>query len=468
MKNKRIYFRADASASIGYGHFTRTLALADMLKNDFECIFYTVSPTEYQVGEMEKVCKYVALDAESPLDVFLDLLQGDEIVVLDNYFYTSDYQLKIKSKGCKLVCIDDLHDKHYYADVVINHGVSDISLFDVEPYTILCLGYAWALLRKPFLSEYRRVCNNSISNIVICFGGSDMNDFTGKTIQSLIHDNSIQSIKAIVGDAYQKKVKLSIDDRIEYFSRQSAEQMASLFRSADLVICSASSVCLEALACGAKVAAGWYVDNQKDFYLNLCNLKLIQGLGNLNKIEVISIYFNSFRLLNFNNDFSSIPGKYIKVFKQLTNNIYLREVNDADIDLLFEWANDTDVRANSFSYEPIKYENHVLWFNHCLKRCDVLIYILLYNDKPAGVVRLNVENTSAVISYSISKEFRCKGLGEEIIRLVEQKARTLSSLKELIAYVKPENIASRKIFYRGNYKEVFDKFDNRYKYTKLL
>lgn len=42
---KKIYFRADASAQIGYGHFIRTLAIADMLKSEFDCTFFTVSPT---------------------------------------------------------------------------------------------------------------------------------------------------------------------------------------------------------------------------------------------------------------------------------------------------------------------------------------------------------------------------------------------------------------------------------------
>ena len=37
---QKIYFRADASATIGYGHFIRTLALADMLKDDFDCTFF--------------------------------------------------------------------------------------------------------------------------------------------------------------------------------------------------------------------------------------------------------------------------------------------------------------------------------------------------------------------------------------------------------------------------------------------
>jgi len=38
---QKIYLRADASAAIGYGHFIRTLALADMLKDDFDCTFFT-------------------------------------------------------------------------------------------------------------------------------------------------------------------------------------------------------------------------------------------------------------------------------------------------------------------------------------------------------------------------------------------------------------------------------------------
>ena len=61
MTKRKIYFRADASATIGYGHFIRTLALVDMLKDDFDCIFFTTSPSAYQIEEMGKVCRYIAL-----------------------------------------------------------------------------------------------------------------------------------------------------------------------------------------------------------------------------------------------------------------------------------------------------------------------------------------------------------------------------------------------------------------------
>lgn len=178
---QKIYFRADASATIGYGHFIRTLALADMLKDDFDCTFFTCHPTSYQVSEMEKVCPFIPLQEETHSADFLSHLQGDEIVVLDNYFFTTDYQLAIKQKGCRLVCIDDMHDKHYVADVVINHGQTNPALLDVESYTRLCLGFDWALLRKPFLEAAKRksISSDRIEKVAVCFGGSDIHDITG-------------------------------------------------------------------------------------------------------------------------------------------------------------------------------------------------------------------------------------------------------------------------------------------------
>ena len=124
---RRIFFRADASPTIGYGHYIRSLALADMLKQDFDCTMFTQMPTDYQLREVQSVCsiRYLS-DTDAKFDEFLDKLHGDEIVVLDNYFFTTDYQRAIKSKGCKLVCIDDMHDKYFVADAIINSAPTQV------------------------------------------------------------------------------------------------------------------------------------------------------------------------------------------------------------------------------------------------------------------------------------------------------------------------------------------------------
>ena len=304
MANKcKIYFRADAGPEIGYGHYIRSLALADMLKQDFDCTMFTQTPTDYQLRECESVCPIVVLpNDDTKFDKFLEYLHGDEIVVLDNYFFTTDYQQAIKAKGCKLVCIDDMHDKHYVADVVINHGCDDPSLFDKEDYTRLCLGFEYALLRKPFLESHNDF-ERQKGLFVVCFGGSDPHNLTRKYVEHLIMSQGVSQVIAVVGDGYQYRDTLSNISNVEVRSCLSASEMANLFRNAEAVVCSASTTTYEALACGAKVYAGWYVDNQQDFYKHLCASKAIVPLGNLleceplidTKVNTVSVNYQASR-----------------------------------------------------------------------------------------------------------------------------------------------------------------------------
>ena len=98
MIRKKVYIRADADKQIGFGHFIRCLALADMLKEHFDCFFYTQQPSDYQIEEINKICTLKSLPSDDrKFQLFLDELSGSEIVVLDNYFFTSDYQKAISA-----------------------------------------------------------------------------------------------------------------------------------------------------------------------------------------------------------------------------------------------------------------------------------------------------------------------------------------------------------------------------------
>ena len=313
MKTK-VIFRADASPKIGYGHFIRSLALADMLKNDFDVRFTTVNPNAYQLEEMKHVCPHLALNRETHFEDFLALLKGDEIVVLDNYFFSTDYQIAIKSKGCRLVCIDDKHDKHYVADIVINHGINNPALFSIEPYTRLCIGLEWALLRKPF----REVISNNRpqkpnpENIVISFGGADPHCMTAKFINIVQSWSSVKKIDAIVGVNFSENISTVVPTY--YHKAVSAEKVKSLFMECDLAILSTSTICIEALACKTTIAAGYYVDNQMEFSDYLAKENLIIPLDNL--LDEVS--FDKSHAVSFNAiDYSNLKTKYIEIFNSL-------------------------------------------------------------------------------------------------------------------------------------------------------
>ena len=212
MTKRTIIFRADGGSSIGMGHFTRTLALAEMLNEHFNCIFSTRQPTEYQIAEIEKIChgRIDLAEDDAHFEQFLTHLKGKEIVVLDNYYFTTDYQKAIKAKGCKLVCIDDMHDKHYVADVVINHALSEKKYFSVENYTKLFLGLEYALIRKEFFTKYKE---SKIDNsILISIGGSDFNNLTQNILSFFISLKISPKYKlfVVVGNANQKAHEIEV------------------------------------------------------------------------------------------------------------------------------------------------------------------------------------------------------------------------------------------------------------------
>ncbi len=279
---RKIFFRADASGQIGFGHFIRTLALADMLKDDFECTFFTSEPTAYQIGELQKVCTHVSLSEKTKFEDFIDCLDGNEIVVLDNYFYSTDYQRSIKTKGCKLVCIDDIHDKHYVADIVINHALTDESLFDVESYTRLCLGYEYALLRAPFLKPVTNKKRNN--DIIVNFGGADPYGVTEHIVSMLVKLSLPYNIIVILGE----KNRISEENRkkVTILQNLSAEQMAMLFEQSAAGILSASTVCIEALSRNLPLMVGYHVDNQKEIYRVLEESDMVMPIGFLQETDI--------------------------------------------------------------------------------------------------------------------------------------------------------------------------------------
>ena len=151
MKTK-IYIRADGNSIIGLGHLVRCIALAKMLENNFEIIFVSIEIPENIIEEIEKNnIKISKINSNSGL---LKLLNGDEIVIIDQYDIALDFHDKIKKTGAKLVCIDDIHDKEFNADLIINHspGITTKN-YKAKSYTQFALGPDYVLLRPLFLNS---------------------------------------------------------------------------------------------------------------------------------------------------------------------------------------------------------------------------------------------------------------------------------------------------------------------------
>lgn len=120
-----------------------------------------------------------------------------------------------------------------------------------------------------------------------------------------------------------------------------------------------------------------------------------------------------------------------------------RKAIEADVKVLFDWANDLDVRQNAINSQLITWEVHEKWFQNRLESSTSKIFIFLIDEQPIGQVRFELEKNQWLIDYSIDKLYRGKGLGKLMLKEILSYFKTR---EPIIAYVKIENIVSAKIF----------------------
>lgn len=149
--------------------------------------------------------------------------------------------------------------------------------------------------------------------------------------------------------------------------------------------------------------------------------------------------------------------------------LVFRMANEGDMLQYYEWANEEEVRSNSYSNDKISFEKHREWFLKKLNSDDCYFYLFLLNGEPIGQVRIDKNDQETVIGISIDKNHRGKSFGEKM--LVQSTNDYLSEHKSatLIAYIKEENIASLKSFRKAgfsNEEKVTAYNQNSYKLYK--
>ncbi|OWU91763.1 UDP-2,4-diacetamido-2,4,6-trideoxy-beta-L-altropyranose hydrolase [Flavobacterium sp. WLB] len=290
---RRVVFRSDGNSIIGYGHFTRTLGLAALIKEEFNCIYATKIPTDYQRKEINKICSQLIelSDNDNQYDEFLSYLDKDDIVVLDNYFFDSEYQQEIRNIGCKLIYIDDHNDKNYVCDALINNIPGfEYNSFKKEGYTKLYLGTDYALLRKEFFNPKYRSIKKQTNTVFMSFGGADSYNISEKIMFFLNDIGSFSEINLLIGDAYNFFPSLEKFKNLKIHKNIDADEVALLIAGSDICIVPASSLLNETASIGSKILVGYFADNQIQPYNHFVDNHLAIGVGDYRNVD-----FNSFK-----------------------------------------------------------------------------------------------------------------------------------------------------------------------------
>jgi len=316
MLKQKVIIRVDGNSNIGLGHIYRGIALAGMLKNDFDVSFITKSNTTISpIVDANFNCNFIPADIkllDEPI-YFNNIFLKNTIIVLDGYDFTEEYQQKIKEYNYKLVYIDDLAIGTQKADLVINHspGIKK-SDYKTENYTKLALGLDYALLRQSFINFDRSnpKLHNGVKNILVSFGGADPKNFTYKAVIELLKIDKTEQINIILGAAYKHTNIMDItNSKLKIHKNLTEKQVFDIMLNSDLAIVPASTTSIELASIGVPMILSYFVDNQKIIYQGFINAKSVIGIGNLNKkfqllitsINNICIDDFSLKLLNMFN-----------------------------------------------------------------------------------------------------------------------------------------------------------------------
>ena len=290
---RRVIFRVDGNSQIGLGHIVRCCAFAEMLRMDFEILFSVISPSESIKQIINSVSTHITELSDKDELVFFKSLEKNDIVILDGYAFSSEYQKSIKGKGCKLICIDDLHSIHFVADAVINQSASvSIQEYSIEDYTKLYLGFDYALLRTPFLivAKIKREIGN-VSKAFVSMGGADSNNVSLKVIDAIIESGRFNLVNVLIGSANKNTelikdyTKKQSNFRIQLHLDLSAEQVFKTIQGSDVAFCPASSIALECCAVGIPLFVGFTADNQIGILNTLVKKGAAINVGNWNELD---------------------------------------------------------------------------------------------------------------------------------------------------------------------------------------
>lgn len=275
----KIYFRADGHHKMGLGHVIRSLALAQMLKEEYQLIFVIRNPIAALYQQIEEVCDALIVlpapesNTTEAKKIARECLTPSDIMVLDGYHFDTSYQRIIKESGCQLVAIDDIHEHPFVADIVLNHALG-ISAEDYElaQYTKLLLGTRYTLLRPEILKASRRTDTLSgTSPLLICMGGADPNNDTVAVLDRLNRQAINRPIILLIGAAYTYRKELNKwlsnhNLEVELHHDVSANKLVELMKRCPIAILPPSTIAYEYLHIGGLLFLTVIAANQQRMF----------------------------------------------------------------------------------------------------------------------------------------------------------------------------------------------------------
>ncbi|WP_052732280.1 UDP-2,4-diacetamido-2,4,6-trideoxy-beta-L-altropyranose hydrolase [Hymenobacter terrenus] len=471
-KPTRLVLRADGNARIGLGHVMRLVALADILRDGFEeYVFAThdaaaLAPLLAESGLRAEPVPELPPPAEAAW-LRDNLLSTTDVVVLDGYGFDFEYQQLVRAGSHRLVCLDDLHAFAFAADLVLNPaGGVTARDYELSPRARLLAGPAYAPLRAAFWQEQSAVTPASPDKILVCLGGADPRQLTQQVAANLMALSPAAEVHAVVGIAYLNWDALqqwaAHQPRLHLHRALDASALAQLMHQCGTAVLTPSTVSYEYCAAGGGLLLLLpTADNQHDLDLFLRGAGLALPYTSAANVLTsperarLQAQLRAAQRQHFD---GRAPTRLRQAFAALQLEpppFRLRPICETDSDLLLTWSNDPTVRQSSFDPKPIDRATHEAWFVARLRDAHSLLLLAedLRSSEPVGLIRFQLDDDVATLSYQLAATWRGQGLAAPLLVAgTEAAGAYYSDLRLVRGHVQALNQPSVRAFERAGFQ----------------
>jgi len=490
----RVAIRTDASNRIGSGHVIRCKTLADELRRHgvqilFICrdhqgnLIALLRAAGYSVAILRKPHMVNGSEAAESYAAALGVSQHQDAaetknaisefapdwLVVDHYSLDHEWENFLRDSVGKIFVIDDLANRAHDCDLLLDQnwfGSVMRSRYDgLVPATCTrLLGPRYALIQAPY--RYLRECltptDGHLRRILLFFGAVDSHDQTAAALRSLcIPSLSDIIVDVVIGYANQNHAGLALlaDQRPGVHLYRQMPSLAGLMAKADLMLGAGGSTTWERCCLGLAGIVVSAAQNQLRFTRELAEEGVHFYLGPAVSVKETdwSAAIEGLRhtpdKIRFFSDSSRrfVDGLGAMRISALINQnvglVCMRCAESSDDMLLFDWANDPDVRKYAFQKDFISLVTHRAWLNKKLADPNCLMLIGEdFHGLPVGLVRFDIKGCSATVDISVEPAIRGRGMGKRLLAEAISILRMRSDLRQVIAEVLHDNRSSCALF----------------------
>jgi UDP-2,4-diacetamido-2,4,6-trideoxy-beta-L-altropyranose hydrolase len=555
----KVLFRTDSSSQIGSGHLVRCLTLARQLiacggKVQFVCrslpgaLLELCSAQNIPVHQLpapnpepNAAPDHREYDWSRDAEETLALIGGElfDWIIVDHYGIDERWEKQLRPACRRMMVIDDLANRRHRCELLLDQNLVSDYLNRYRSWVpgecVCLLGPEFAMLQPEYRNcrEKVRPRQLPIRRILVYFGGADGYRLTEYTVASLLKPGPEQilldqiCLDQICLDQICLDVVLprdspqwealqrmaGLDSRIRLHG--SLPALAPLMAEADLAIGAGGASSWERCCLGLPAIVISLADNQLPIARELQRRGMVDFLGPASQFQPAMLRQAVLRQLADSRikhrslaamEWVDGLGVYrvLRAIRQIGNDrwtlpaaaCWLREVKEADEELVFNWINDPLVRSQSFSSDPISADRHHHWFQQTLRQPESQRYYLFEHPLEGAIGQIRFqrrlegrsgdstdqgndermeegsgENAGGLtderdhqgvaeweIHFLVAAEHRGRGWGRELLRqgILSLQEEMAESAVGLLAKAKPSNLPSLRLFRSLGFRETID------------